>query len=478
MLLGNQHVTDLEGLSKIAPQCYQERSEEDRRLAIRLLGWLPCSFSTTTFTVIEQDHGGAILSAECAVCDATETVMEPSKLLEPGDQVACQLAREVLESLHQVEEFQESQNARIYAMGTLRRLLVHMSPFWPYQFAEPLGVWCLQSLQSSKTALRIAAGRTLPAFMAQDDATITEANWHDFVQYAKDISPKVPLHHEQTWAMAWGQLARTLSDDKLSLCLCRLVDYLGHPKQIVCQAAFTEILFAAEARRMKVEEMFTPFWRHIAHPAVKDLHNKPQTAQAMADLLGINLNVFLVKTQAHTLPWLVLSQDHIIITRISQARGDETVVKAILENVAPIMAVLLRQQVPDHEKYIMDLLGKISPKFHGHDLVDVLKMDAIGIALELLRAAGEADDSQRSQVRNSLRVLAEHCVQVVDRKKRSKVATFLKQYCLGLVAYFSDVLNDARSSQTHLDKIRSLRGLEEMLKIGRIHVAGAIPQVR
>jgi hypothetical protein len=45
------------------------------------------------------------------------------------------------------------------------------------------------------------------------------------------------------------------------------------------------------------------------------------------------------------------------------------------------------------------------------------------------------------------------------------------------MAQFSDLLNDMRGWESVLKKRRSLRGLKELLTVGRSHIRPALPQV-
>jgi serine/threonine-protein kinase ATR len=102
-------------------------------------------------------------------------------------------------------------------------------------------------------------------------------------------------------------------------------------------------------------------------------------------------------TQTHTLPWMVMMKRQDIIQRISHARGDDDPMKTCLDNanLAAILSILLIQQVPDLESYTMQLFRGISSHFNNLELVDLLKMEPIMLAFELLKAGGEADDSNR-----------------------------------------------------------------------------------
>lgn len=149
-----------------------------------------------------------------------------------------------------------------------------------------------------------------------------------------------------------------------------------------------------------VEQMFKPFWRSIGPIAVRDLQSRPQIAQLVADLLRVSVSELLLSIQAEVLPWLVLTKNQDVIMRIAQARGETDPGQACFQgsNRGPILALLLVQNVPDLENFITALYRDISPFFHGFGFVDLLKIEPMLIAVELLQNAGEEDDSRRSRV--------------------------------------------------------------------------------
>lgn len=123
--------------------------------------------------------------------------------------------------------------------------------------------------------------------------------------------------------------------------------------------------------------MFSSFWGTIAIEAVKDLLVRPQTTQLMADLLGISVSEFLVLTQSHTLPWLVLFGKSDVIKRIAEARKDKEVWSPCMtpSNLAAILPLLLIQNVPDTETYVMKQFRAISPQFNDLDFTDLLRQE-------------------------------------------------------------------------------------------------------
>lgn len=152
--------------------------------------------------------------------------------------------------------------------------------------------------------------------------------------------------------------------------------------------------------------MFSEFWASIAIMAVKDLLVKPQISQLMADLLDKTVPELLISTQTYTLPWLVLTRKIDVIKRISQARKDEDLWITCLTfpNIAPIVSLLLTQDVADTEAFVMSHLKSVSPRFEMLDTGKPLEFtDLIGIkpadyALQLLKIAGEADGAKKQKV--------------------------------------------------------------------------------
>jgi len=165
-------------------------------------------------------------------------------------------------------------------------------------------------------------------------------------------------------------------------------------------ADFKEILNISKVLGIPVEQMLKPYWRSIGPAVVKDLQTRPQTAQLTADLLGISVSKLLLTIQADVLPWLVLAKKKDIIMRIAQARNDDDPGATCLEvsNMGPILALLLVQNVPDLENFVLASLKDISSVFNEWEFVDLLKSGPTLIAVELLKNAGEEDDGRKSRV--------------------------------------------------------------------------------
>lgn len=150
--------------------------------------------------------------------------------------------------------------------------------------------------------------------------------------------------------------------------------------------------------------MFEPFWKSIAFRAVKDLASRPKSTRLLADLLELSMPEFLKMIQREALPWLVLKEKPEVIEQIAEARLEQASWQPCLDknNLGPIMALLLVQDVPDIEAHALTLLRHISPHFEGFSLGDLILLEPVLICLELLKAAGEAEEGRKPHVRNQI----------------------------------------------------------------------------
>jgi hypothetical protein len=106
----------------------------------------------------------------------------------------------------------------------------------------------------------------------------------------------------------------------------------------------------------------------------------------------------------------VLSRKTEIIYKVAQASRPDCSVQVIChENIAAILAVMLVQNVDNVEKYTMGVLETISPEFSSSSLEELVRPDALVIAGDLLKSAGDVDESdkeQKQKVRGRLTVVA------------------------------------------------------------------------
>lgn len=64
-----------------------------------------------------------------------------------------------------------------------------------------------------------------------------------------------------------------------------------------------------------------------------------------------------------------------------------------------------------------------------------------------------------------------------SEEKTDPVGAFLSQHILGFMARFGEVVNDVQNQYSAIEKIRCIKGVEEMVKIGKKVIKVARPQV-
>ena len=132
--------------------------------------------------------------------------------------------------------------------------------------------------------------------------------------------------------------------------------------------------------------------------------SKPQTTRIVADLFQLGVSELVLHIQRHALPWLVLSKRRDVVQKIAEFRGENEAWQPCVDsaNLSSILALLLIQDVPAHqlETYTMALLRNISSHFNKSTLVELLRAEAVPVILELLKSAGDADESRKALVRS------------------------------------------------------------------------------
>ncbi|KAK3050228.1 serine/threonine-protein kinase M1 [Extremus antarcticus] len=348
------------------------------------------------------------------------------------------------------------------------------------------GQMCVQSLHSSIRELRFAAGQTLVAFLREElPEELRSGNRKFALEYLRRLSDRDIACEHDTLIAAWGYVAFACGDVELNLALLRLVDYLGHSNPLICGLAFAELEKLATTRQQSVEEMFKPYWSSVAVSVSQDLQTRPQKAQQICDLLGMDLNQWLVQTQQDTIPSLVLTKKTNILARIAAARGSGTTIVDLCmkprTNLAATLAVLLVQSGPDVEEAASACLSEISTDFP--DLSSLVKLDATLVACFMLKYIGEQFEKQKSKGYQAFQVFANISErrpgQAKAHSKAAKtVMEFFENHILGIMTYFSEVLENAQGMYTSQEKIQCINAIGEMITMVKQHVNVALPQIR
>ncbi|KAF2712355.1 hypothetical protein K504DRAFT_372017 [Pleomassaria siparia CBS 279.74] len=427
---------------------------------------------------------------ECTICDASTTTergvtsyWDKSNCGEDWkDTVAAML------SVTGIQEFQESSKPRILMALAIRRVFNHISDS-DYLNLDicSLGQWLLKSLNRSLRELRIAAARSLTTFLRDDiPKSIRGKNRMLTLGFLHELSKRDNLFEQEAIIMAYGQAARVCGEDELPIILLQLIEYLGHTNALICGMAYNELASIAEAFSTTPIELLRPFWRSIGFAVIKDIHNKPQKAQQLSDLTEQSVNSLLLLTHTDTLPHLVLTRRKDILERIATARGTsvQDICTQPRRNLAGILALLLCQPLADVEKSAMDALVAVAPAFqeNGNDLSSWIKLEPVMVACEVLKSAADQHEDRRDHFRHgfyTLAVLAE--MKNGHKKATSKKKTlyaFFEVHILGIMAHFSEVLDNPHANHQLIERKRCVGAIGEMINLANNCVSFALPQIR
>ncbi|KAF9697303.1 hypothetical protein EKO04_004887 [Ascochyta lentis] len=389
-------------------------------------------------------------------------------------------------------KFQNSTKPRVLMAVTIGRLFNHISDsdYLNLDVCE-LGQWLLACLSRSLRELKIAATHALMVFLRSDiTSRVRQKNRTSVVEFFDALVKRGVLADQETLILAYGQVARVCGELELPIILHRLVEYLGHSNALVCGMAYRELDALAEPH--EPEALFRPYWRILGFSVIKDIVNKPQKAQQLADLTEQTVRQLLVLTQAHTLPHLVLTKRRDVIEKIAQARKVSVaeVLTQPRNNLAKILALLLSQSVPDVESHAMETLAAIEPAIRegsNNKLEALIALDITGVAIEILMLSAERDESKKAPCYRAFSTLARLAdIKNVQRRSSSKTKNldeFCETHILGIIAYFSDIvespLTQGKTTPHPLpERKRCIAAVGDFIGLARYSVNGALPQIR
>ncbi|OTA56852.1 phosphatidyl inositol 3-kinase-like protein [Hypoxylon sp. EC38] len=483
-LLGVEPGVSLTDLKAILENQLSQISDHELCRIIDLLGYVCCATDDTLLVHGKKDD--RFMRLDCRHCQASQPAHNAPVCLDLG---AKRTVQEIFCSLVQLRGFLESRNPRVTAMAAVRRIAKHsLDPDFLDVEISVVAQWCLKSLQSSVRELRIAAGRTIAALLSipnQPGATskVMQKNRGNVLSILRSLSEQDAPQLTETCILAWSQVGSVIFDDQLNLVLIKLVDYLGAESMITSAAAFAEIVKLARSRGMTTRQFFEPFWRFLAFAATKDLTSRPKLTRLLAELVDMTIPEFLLYIQKYALPWLVLTKKRDVIQTIADARGEKEVWQPCLDeaNLGPILALLLTQETADIRQYSMELLGHISPHLNElGGLLELLRIEPIGTTLELLKAAGDAEEDRKPHVRNVLNKVASMMLAGSGDMKQKKVhasGPFLQKYALALMAGLTQVINDVSNRTPQQERKRYIKAMEEMIRTGKHYIRIARPQI-
>ncbi|KAF5985926.1 uvsb pi-3 kinase [Fusarium coicis] len=494
-------------------------------LMLDLLSRISCAADGGNETM--NDAKAAVAETACSICEHNAPPVRSSL---HGAIVHKSRTEALFTKLIRLPALAESRRPRVAAMLAIRRVILHCEDTELLNLeTSGIGQWCLQSLNSSVRELRVAAGRVLATFslarpepilssmvlparpaeangvenprVNQAQATFTDGNFRtnvsngssptktqelisrnrkNSIAFLKSISDKNQPNLTETFIMAWGQLGTVVWEHELNLVLIKLLEYLGSNNNIVSACAFNELLNLADARRVTPRRLFEPFWPSLAYMTTKDMVQRPQMSRTIAELLQVSVNELLLLIQTHALPWLVLDKQKDVIQKIAEARQESEVWLPLIDpaNLAATLALLLVQDTDDIASFAKSRLEELSTHFQTEPLVNLLQVEPVLTVIELLKAAGDADETKKAPVRKALDTMAKMMIPAnkeTRAKKSDHTARFIHSQLLGLMACLFDVIND--QSLPDPERRRYIRAMEEMIRVSRGYASTARPQM-
>ncbi|PTU20188.1 hypothetical protein P175DRAFT_0502334 [Aspergillus ochraceoroseus IBT 24754] len=467
---------NLDSLNLAISENFFALSEPAKCEFLGTLSRLPCAMAGSLTGLVENVIRGA---QPCLACDC-EPYDHDSGLnwqTHDGDAL-CKILSFIIPRLSR------SPALRVTAMATLKRTLMHTASLTHLQLSSSaFGDFFLSSLRSSVRELRVITGHSVICFVRKSLEDETQrSNFVVILEWLKSLSEKQEASLHETCIMTMCRLAKFSNDEEMNIILLRLIEYLGHPNPFVCAVAYTELSKLAQQFSVTPAGLFRPFWRTLSVTVAKTLQSRPYMAEQLCDLLGMKVDDFLRLTEVYVLPHLVVSRKHDIIARIGGTYKDVKTPFDICSeknNLAAILAFLLSQPSSDSEKMIMSTLSAVDPAFEGRTLAELVRIEPILIACDLLKGLGDMGEEKGARFHRALHILAS----LVPRKsthapkKSNLIGHFVEEHVLGIITQFAHAINDFQIRQPIVEKKRNLIAIGAMIKVAPGHISSALPQI-
>ncbi|CAA9966791.1 Protein kinase rad3 [Pyrenophora teres f. maculata] len=494
-------VLNLSNLHNIIQARYSSMPKDERQLEILQMD-IMSAFSKIACAgsrCLEpsQARSTTLSTLNCTLCD-TSTHREQDAAKYWNEQGDGENWKEVIAAMLTITReaaFQASSQSRVLMAVAIGRVYSHISDpdYLDLEMCE-LGQWLLACLSRSLRELKLAATNSLMVFLRGNIPRSTRGKNRRFtIEFLDALAKRDVLSDHETLIMAYGRTAQTCGELELPIILHHLIEYLGHSNALVCGMAYRELEAVAKGFSMDTTQLLSPYWKVIGFSVIKDIVNKPQKAQQLADLTEQSVRQLLVQTQADTLPHLVLGKRRDIIEKIAQARK-ASVIDVLTHpraSLAKILALLLSQPVPDVESTAMETLAAIEPSIrdgNNNRLESWVALDITGIAIEILMLAADQEGIRKKPFYSGFTTLAMLAPDTKSGQRKSTSKTknldaFCETHILGIIAYFSNVIETPSIQgkgmpHTIPDRKRCIAAIGDLISLAQYSVNGALPQIR
>ncbi|KAL2807609.1 hypothetical protein BJX63DRAFT_436875 [Aspergillus granulosus] len=466
---------NLENLKHAISKSFFTLSEQEKRDFLNDLGHLPCAIARSTSMTVKHLSRSRRL---CRICD-DERYDDPQPDPQTDDsETSCQILMFI------VPKISRSSNLRVTTMAVLKRVLTHTSALTHLQLPNSVfGDFLLSSLRSSVRELRVVASHSTVCFVRNSlDNETRRSNFVVILEWLKSLSEKQEIALHETCIISLCRLAKFSNDEEMNIILLRLIEYLGHSNPFICGVAYTEMSKLAQQRAVTPAALCRPFWRTLSVIVAKNLQSRPYMAEQLCDLLGMRVDDFLRLTEVFVLPHLVLSRKRDVIARIGATYKEVKTPFDICsgkDNLAAILAFLLCQPSSEPQKMIMSTLSAIDSAFDGRTLAELVRIEPILIACDLLKGLGDMGKDNGARFQQALVILAS----LVPRKsahitkKVNLVGHFIEEHVLGIITQFAHAINDFQIRQPLVEKKRHIMAIGAMIKVAPGHISSALPQI-
>ncbi|WBW72420.1 ATR checkpoint kinase Rad3 [Schizosaccharomyces osmophilus] len=427
-------------------------------------------------SLCKQHSSNELLSFQgCLACDSNVVQYREknAKLLNiPSDQIFLKLLDSDL--------IKCSETKLYFALRALNRWLNHTNPRYllvSHQMKEKL----IPLLCSTTRSVRILAASVVPKVFfnssIQKDVDLLRNIRMEVLRTLKDISSS-DVSLMETTIITWENVGRLAEGEELHLVLLQIISIaieFDIYYQGICLHALQSI---ARSRRVSVWKLLSPYWPTISVTIIRGMTSKPNIVGLFAEAMDISESDFLIRTQSYTLPYLVLTKNHHVISRIAEL--SQTDVAALcLTNMHKILAVLLTTDYPNLEESVMLLLSLASSDFRKIDLSSLLRSDPIALTVELLQLYNSG--VPREKIENALKKVAlmvsQSSSELSDSDEDKLLHDFFNNHILGILAEFSNILNDLKGKTSVNDKIRTIVGIREMFTLSGNAIKLGLPQI-
>lgn len=352
--------------------------------------------------------------------------------------------------------------------------------------------------------VRLLVGRILPLYLTQPQNNIVDVNFKTI--YNRIIFINFSLanqrHLAESTIKALVELAIISSGDWLCKLSLSLLDLLEQANDQHVNYVYSGFINISAAKCLAPYKLLSPYLPTIAEVIIK----KPRMLSRVTELLGVTKKFFLSRTKEYTTPKLLEYYKVDFINEIALA-SSLTKFDLVAKNLSRILGVYLTKDEVIDEKYIMNVLCNINPKYKLVKLNDLisrvgeivwyillqikideetekfLNEDRINNALEYVAKVslkkGEGNIVNSNVRNNGSKNSSVHSIETFtsDNNVSSTIQHVLSENVLELVQKFSENVHHIKGTKPFLEKVSSLRAIEFLISKNIDSITAALGQI-